>query len=88
MRQFSNEPVMDYSIVANREAMEEALAAVQAQLGRHYPLIVGSRRIDTRREVASVNPSRHEQVVGYVAQAGTRGLVGVGGIEELAGGGR
>jgi 1-pyrroline-5-carboxylate dehydrogenase len=43
MRQFSNEPVMDYSVAANRAAMEEALADVQAQLGRHYPLIIGSR---------------------------------------------
>lgn len=69
MRQFSNEPVKDYSVAANRAAMEEALAGVQAQLGGHYPLIIGSRRIDTPREVPSVNPSRHEQAVGYVAQA-------------------
>jgi len=69
MRQFSNEPVKDYSVAASQAAMKEALAAVQAQLGRHYPLIIGSRRIDTRREVGSVNPSRHEQVVGHLAQA-------------------
>jgi 1-pyrroline-5-carboxylate dehydrogenase len=69
MRQFSNEPVKDFSIAANRVAMEEALAGVQAQLGGHYPLIIGSRRIDTPREVPSVNSSRYEQAVGYVAQA-------------------
>ena len=71
VKQFSNEPVMDYSVDADRAAMEEALADVRAQLGRNYPLIIGSRRIDARREIASVNPSRHEQVVGHVAQADT-----------------
>lgn len=69
MKQFSNEPVLDYSLAANRAAMQEALANVRSGLGRHHPLIIGSRRIDTSREIASVNPSRHKEVVGYVSQA-------------------
>ena len=69
MNRFSNEPLVDFSVAANREAMERALDDVRAQLGRNYPLIIGSTKVDTERKVASVNPSMHRQVVGYVAQA-------------------
>ncbi len=41
--EFKNEPIIDFSQPANREAMEKALAQVELELGRRYPLIIGRR---------------------------------------------
>lgn len=69
LRQFSNEPLLDFSVPSNRDRMANALARVEAELGRYYPLIIAGKRMETDCRVASVNPCVHEQAVGYVAQA-------------------
>jgi len=69
LKQFSNEPLMDFSIVENRDRMADALATVEEEFGHYYPLIIAGQRVETEERVASVNPCAHEQVVGYVAQA-------------------
>jgi len=69
LRQFSNEPLLDFSVADNRDRMAEALADVETQLGDYYPLIIAGQRVETKSRIASVNPCVHEQAVGYVAQA-------------------
>ncbi|MEN9938500.1 MAG: hypothetical protein RLZZ387_5079 [Chloroflexota bacterium] len=66
---FRNEPFTDFGDPANAAAMEQALADVRAQLGRTYPLIVAGERITTEKTIASVNPARPDEVVGYAASA-------------------
>ncbi len=66
---FSNEPFTDFSEPANRAAMEQALSLVRGQLGRTYPLIIGGERITTEQTLASTNPARPEEIIGYVASA-------------------
>lgn len=66
---FSNEPSVDFSIESNRAAMREALALVESQLGRRYPLIIGGERRETGAWITSTNPGNIDQVVGEVAKA-------------------
>jgi 1-pyrroline-5-carboxylate dehydrogenase len=61
---FSNEPVLDFSLEANRHAAEKALAEVRSQLGREYELIVAGRRVKTGDTLKSLNPSHPAEVVG------------------------
>ena len=42
--------------------MREALADVQAQLGRSYPLVIDGENVETRAEIVSLNPSDMSQV--------------------------
>ena len=66
---FRNEPYTDFNDPANIAAMEQALAHVRAQFGRTYPLIIDGERIATSETIASVNPARPAEVVGYAASA-------------------
>ena len=61
---FRNETLTDFSQPAYRQAMEEALKKVRAQLGREYPLRIGSELISTGDKLVSVNPSNASEVVG------------------------
>lgn len=62
--EFHNEPYADFSVPANRQAMEEALRDVRAQFGREYPLRIGSELISTGDFLKSVNPSRTNEIIG------------------------
>jgi 1-pyrroline-5-carboxylate dehydrogenase len=64
LKAFSNEPVADFSKPATRQAMEQALADVRAQLGREYELLVAGRRDKTGDLLKSLNPSRPGEIVG------------------------
>jgi 1-pyrroline-5-carboxylate dehydrogenase len=61
---FHNEPYADFSVPANRQAMEEALRDVHAQFGREYQLRIGSEWIATNEKLKSLNPSNTKEVVG------------------------
>lgn len=67
--EFRNEPFTDFSDPANIAAMEQALAAVRAQFGRSYPLVIDGEQIMTERTIASVNPANPSEVIGYAASA-------------------
>ncbi|MCS6815802.1 MAG: L-glutamate gamma-semialdehyde dehydrogenase [Blastocatellia bacterium] len=62
---FKNEPFTDFSQEANRRAMFEAIAKVESEFGREYPLIIGGKRHTTGDLLKSVNPSQTDQVVGW-----------------------
>jgi 1-pyrroline-5-carboxylate dehydrogenase len=62
--EFRNEPYADFSVAANRRAMEEALKQVRSGFGREYPLRLGSETVTTGDLLRSLNPSNTTQVVG------------------------
>jgi 1-pyrroline-5-carboxylate dehydrogenase len=66
---FENEPFVDFSNERNAAAMREAIAQVESQFGREYPLIIGGKRYTTGDMLASVNPSAFDEVVGLVHKA-------------------
>jgi 1-pyrroline-5-carboxylate dehydrogenase len=67
---FRNEPFTDFSQEANRRAMFEALARVESEFGREYPLLIGGKPQTTGDLLKSVNPSQTDQVVGWAHRGG------------------
>ncbi len=67
---FRNQPHLDFSREESRAAYASALTTVRAGFGRHYPLRIGGRDIETARTLDSVNPAAPEEVIGTVAYGG------------------
>jgi 1-pyrroline-5-carboxylate dehydrogenase len=66
---FRNEPLSDFSQPAARESLERALVEVRKQLGHSYALHIGGKRVQARKVVRSINPSRMNEIVGVVPEA-------------------
>jgi 1-pyrroline-5-carboxylate dehydrogenase len=66
---FQNEPYADFSIPANRQAMEAALAQVRSEFGREYDLLIAGERLKTPDKLKSVNPSNPSEMVGIHQKA-------------------
>lgn len=66
---FQNEPFTDFSNEHNAAQMREAIANVEAQSGREYPIVIGGKRYTTGDMLASVNPSNYDEVIGLVHKA-------------------
>ncbi len=63
------EPYVNFSDDEPRKKMLEALKLVESQLGRTYPLRIGAEKIETQNTIASINPAKNDQVIGYVGKA-------------------
>ena len=61
LSEFRNEPYADFSVPANRQAMEAALAKVRSEFGREYELRIGGEWIATGDKLMSVNPSNPQR---------------------------
>ncbi len=70
MKEFTNEPVLDFSNPEDRKKQEEALAAFEV---KDYPLIIGGERIHTDDKIVRRNSCNNEEIVGRVSRA-DRGL--------------
>lgn len=66
---YRNEPTIDFSVSPHKERLQAALNQVKSEFGKTYPLYIDGREVYTNDTLASVNPSRHAEVVGYVSQA-------------------
>lgn len=69
MKDFRNEPYTDFSIPANRQAMEAALGKVRGEFGREYDLLIADARLRTEEKLKSVNPSNPAEIVGIHQKA-------------------
>jgi 1-pyrroline-5-carboxylate dehydrogenase len=69
MMEFRNEPFTNFNDPANKQAMQDALAKVKAELGKEYPLVIGGEKIFTEKKVKSINPGNIDEVVGIQSQA-------------------
>ena len=67
--EFRNEPFTDFSKEENAQAMRDAIARVQSELGREYPLVIGGERLKTDAKLESFNPADRTQVVGRFQKA-------------------
>jgi RHH-type transcriptional regulator, proline utilization regulon repressor / proline dehydrogenase / delta 1-pyrroline-5-carboxylate dehydrogenase len=67
---YENAPLVNFVYHQNQDRMREALAHVKTQLGQKYPLVIDGNRVWTESTIASINPSRPDEVVGHVAEAG------------------
>ncbi|MFH0882837.1 MAG: L-glutamate gamma-semialdehyde dehydrogenase [bacterium] len=66
---YKNEPLTDFTVPANREAFEKALAKVKKQFGKHWNLLVDGRRVQTEKTITSYDPASPKTVVGTVGKA-------------------
>jgi len=66
---FQNERVKDFRDPSDAHAMRAALESVKSKLGRHYPLVIDGRTIETEKRIRSVNPADPSEVVGVTSAA-------------------
>jgi RHH-type transcriptional regulator, proline utilization regulon repressor / proline dehydrogenase / delta 1-pyrroline-5-carboxylate dehydrogenase len=61
-------PDTDYAIAAARQAATAAMQSVRSQLGKSYWPLINGESIITETKITSLNPSKTDEVVGYVGQ--------------------
>jgi RHH-type proline utilization regulon transcriptional repressor/proline dehydrogenase/delta 1-pyrroline-5-carboxylate dehydrogenase len=66
---FINQPPIDFAQPENRAAMEDALASVRDQCGRHCELFIGGESRDASERGQSTDPGQKSRVVGTFAMA-------------------
>ncbi|MGZ4135068.1 MAG: aldehyde dehydrogenase family protein, partial [Tumebacillaceae bacterium] len=66
---YRNEPFMDFTKPEIREQMLAGLDKVSSELGRHYDLVIGGKKIKTEATSTSINPSKLDQVIGTISKA-------------------
>ncbi|MBM3981328.1 MAG: L-glutamate gamma-semialdehyde dehydrogenase [Planctomycetes bacterium] len=66
---FTNDPLTDFSVEANRTAMKAALDAVRGQFGRAYPIVIDNKPLPMGKTLDRENPSRKSELLGKVAMA-------------------
>lgn len=66
---FANQPPVDFADSHQRAAMLDALTNVREKLGRHFPLVIGGRKLDTQERITSTDPSLRTRIVGTTASA-------------------
>jgi RHH-type transcriptional regulator, proline utilization regulon repressor / proline dehydrogenase / delta 1-pyrroline-5-carboxylate dehydrogenase len=67
---FVNEAHADFSREVNREDMARALEQVRGETGRHIPLYIAGKEVDTGRTIESLNPARPSEILATVSSAG------------------
>ncbi len=67
--EFRNEPFTDFRVEANRQAMRQAIAAVEARLGLELPVVIGGERVHVADTFESRNPSKKDEVVARAPKA-------------------
>lgn len=66
---FYNEPLKDFALEENRQALLTALNEARRALGKTYPLIINNREVKTAQTLARVNPSKTTEIVGHICLA-------------------
>lgn len=66
---FANEPFTNFTLPAEKQGMEAALAKVKSELGQMYPLHIGAEKIMTDSKIVSINPGNVDELIGNVSKA-------------------
>jgi len=69
---YQTEPLTDFSKEENIKKYQEGLRIVESYLGQTYDLIIDGKRIKTAKKMVSLNPAKHEEIVGTIYQAGVK----------------
>ena len=70
MKEFVNEPALDFSEEPHKKGMQDALSKVDSEKGKAYPLLINGEKIMLEDKIISVNPSKKDEVIGYSSSAG------------------
>ncbi len=66
---YANEAYTDFTVPANRQRQQEAIAAVRGDLGRQYDNWIAGQATQTGQWLESVNPSQPSEIIGRHAKA-------------------
>ena len=69
MKPYTHEPFTNFEDEKNKQAFQEALAYVQSQLGKDYPVVIGGEAVTTEEKIISINPANKEEIIGRVSMA-------------------
>ncbi len=72
LKDFENLKVVDFKSPSDVSKMEEALKKVKSELGKHYKALIGGKWVEAETEIASTNPSKPSEIVGYVPNCGEK----------------
>jgi RHH-type proline utilization regulon transcriptional repressor/proline dehydrogenase/delta 1-pyrroline-5-carboxylate dehydrogenase len=64
-----NEPVWDFSLAEHRDRVTKALAEVRSSFGKHYPLVIDGRRVESAERITSTDPSETTRLIGTACAA-------------------
>ncbi|HSZ59328.1 MAG TPA: L-glutamate gamma-semialdehyde dehydrogenase [Tepidisphaeraceae bacterium] len=67
---FRNEPLSDFSLEANRQALSKSLDEVATRFGATFLPVIGGKKTETNRIIDVANPSHTHQLVGRFAAGG------------------
>ncbi|MBV8223161.1 MAG: aldehyde dehydrogenase family protein, partial [Candidatus Eremiobacteraeota bacterium] len=67
--EFKNEPLIDFKDSGNRQKMEAALAAVRADGGKTYDLIINGQRVRGQSTFQTRNPAMPSEILGTLQKA-------------------
>jgi RHH-type transcriptional regulator, proline utilization regulon repressor / proline dehydrogenase / delta 1-pyrroline-5-carboxylate dehydrogenase len=67
---YENAPMVNFVHRQMQEQMKTALREVRRRFGRQYPLTINGEKVTTGKWMSSLNPSRPDEIVGAVAEAG------------------
>lgn len=70
MKDFRNEPILDYTKSSNQKKQQEALAVVRKKFGKEYPNIINGKKITTEKKTISINPADTTEVIGTFQKSG------------------
>jgi 1-pyrroline-5-carboxylate dehydrogenase len=71
VKEFRNEPILDFTNPTNLRKQRAALERVRTQFGTEYPNIVGGRKLFTEAKTLSRNPAHPNEVIGVFQKSGT-----------------
>jgi RHH-type proline utilization regulon transcriptional repressor/proline dehydrogenase/delta 1-pyrroline-5-carboxylate dehydrogenase len=67
---FANEPLLDFSLAANRSGFRQAIAAARRCLGAIYPVVYGGREYRSGERLVSTNPADPDEIICTTALLG------------------
>lgn len=66
---YQTEPLTSFVKEDNQKAYMKGLEIVRSYLGSSYDLVIDGKRVKTSKQMKSLNPSNHAEVVGIISQA-------------------
>ena len=65
---FKNAVEVDFTLEENKKKIEEAFKQAHAEAGAVYPLIIGGKKVETEKKIASVSPATKEDMHAHAAK--------------------
>ena len=62
---YRREPPINFAIATQRESFARSVISAAKSLGRIHPIFVDGKKVRTNRKIASLNPARPHEKVGY-----------------------